>query len=371
MKSNEWEKIKLKNISDFKYGKMPKKEKLKEFGYPIYSGYRVTGFYDEFMYKERKLILVARGVGGTGDVKISPQNSWITNLSIIFELNLNLVDFKYLYYKLSSCNLRMLDSGSAQSQITIKDISEFEINLPPLATQKKIAHILSSIDNKIENNNKIIDNLEQQSQALYKYWFVDFEFPDENGKPYKSSGGKMIEVSIGLIPSGWLVKKLSDFLPVVTGKKNANVATNNGQYKFFTCSKDISLTDDFSFEGEAILLAGNGDFNVKYYSGKFEAYQRTYVLIPENRVLIGFLYELIKLNLSDITLGHRGSVIKFITKGMIEDYKFAYSEEYYEYFIILKNNLSYISQLNLENEKLVQFRNYLLPKLMNGEIELD
>ncbi|MCK9331344.1 MAG: restriction endonuclease subunit S, partial [Candidatus Cloacimonetes bacterium] len=131
----------------------------------------------------------------------------------------------------------------------------------------------------------------------------------------------MVESELGLIPKGWEVKEQDEFFPVVTGKKNANVASDNGKYKFFTCSQQVFTTDDYSFEGEAILVAGNGDFNVKYYNGKFEAYQRTYVLIPNNPKIAGLLYFAIKNNLDDITKGHRGSVINFITKGHLANYK--------------------------------------------------
>lgn len=82
-------------------------------------------------------------------------------------------------------------------------------------------------------------------------------------------------------------------------------------------------TDCYSFDGNAILVAGNGDFNVKFYNGKFEAYQRTYVLIPFEKRYAAWLYYAVKYNLDDITKGARGSVIKFITKGDLENFEFA------------------------------------------------
>ena len=116
-----------------------------------------------------------------------------------------------------------------------------------------------------------------------------------------------------------VTNKLGDFFPVITGKKDANIA-KGGEYPFFSCSQNISYTDNYSFNARAILLAGNGDFNVKIFNGKFEAYQRTYVLIPNNDEHFGYLYYAIKYFLNDITSGHRGSVIKFITKGQIEHF---------------------------------------------------
>ena len=90
------------------------------------------------------------------------------------------------------------------------------------------------------------NNLEQQAMTLFKSWFIDYE-------PFSGS-----------IPPNWKEYKLCEFLPVITGKKNANVSSSSGLYPFFSCSQDITWTDEYSFEGNAILVAGNGDFNVKW-----------------------------------------------------------------------------------------------------------
>ena len=133
-----WKECKLGDISTFKYGTMPKKDRISENGmYPIFSGYRIVGYYDEYNLENSELILIARGVGGTGDVKLSPEKCYLTNLSIVIFLNENILLKKYAYYYFTLNNLRYLDSGSAQSQITISDLSKVNIKLPPLATQQK------------------------------------------------------------------------------------------------------------------------------------------------------------------------------------------------------------------------------------------
>ena len=112
-------------------------------------------------------------------------------------------------------------------------------------------------------------------------------------------------------------------------------------------------------------MAGNGDFNVKFYRGKFEAYQRTYVLIPENSEYLGFLYQTIKYYLDDITSDSRGSVIKFITKGNIENYKIIVPDNKNEKLIKYFNKfLIQIEELQKENEKLTILRNTIMPKLI-------
>lgn len=159
--------------------------------------------------------------------------------------------------------------------------------------------------------------------------------------------------------------KLRTFFPIITGKKNVEDTDINGIYPFFSCSKDIMYSNSYSFNSKSILLAGNGDFNVKYYSGKFEAYQRTYVLTPYNAKLIGLLFFGIRSNITSLTKGNRGSVISFIVKSMIEDFVLKLPENY--------NCINEINELNVildslsSNEKqltsLLKLKKYLLSSL--------
>lgn len=162
----------LGDIANIKYGKMPIKSRILDHGiYPIFTGYKNVGYYDEYNCDE-KLIVVARGVGGTGDVKISPPKSYLTNLSIIIDLDERIADKKYLYYKFCG-GLRSLNTGSAQPQITISDLLKVKIKIPDIKTQKKIADILGALDEKIELNRKMNETLEQIGQALFRHYFID------------------------------------------------------------------------------------------------------------------------------------------------------------------------------------------------------
>lgn len=128
--------------------------------------------YDEYNTEANQLIIVARGVGGTGDVKLTKEKCYLTNLSISVEIDTSIALPEYLYYYFSIRNLRYLDSGSAQSQITISDLARVEIPLPNIEIQKKIVHCLGVLDRKISANEAINDNLEQQAQALYQELFI-------------------------------------------------------------------------------------------------------------------------------------------------------------------------------------------------------
>ena len=210
----QWKEYKLGDISNMKYGKLPPKQN--NGSYPIWSGYRNVGFATTYNCRKGTIIVVARGVGGTGDVKISSEDCFLTNLSIAVELDNKICEPLYFYYKYKLSNLRYLDTGSAQSQITIDDLKRLSLKLPPLEEQKRITEILSSIDYKIELNRRINDNLEQQAQALFKAWFVDNAVIDDasvsdyfiplRGKNLLTSdakGGEVPVVAGGLTPSAY------------------------------------------------------------------------------------------------------------------------------------------------------------------------
>ena len=151
---------KLGSFSEMKYGKMPDKNKISDNGkYPVFSGYRIVGYYDECNIDKEELIVVARGFGGTGDVKLSPGACFLTNLSIAVFVDESIALKEYLYYYFQINNLRYLDSGSAQSQITIADLKNVEVPIPSLEQQRKVVEILSNYDQKIAVNDRINDNL--------------------------------------------------------------------------------------------------------------------------------------------------------------------------------------------------------------------
>lgn len=183
----------IDDFASMKYGKMPPKNIVTESGYPIYSGYRITGFAKEYLYKDPELIVVARGVGGTGDVKISPAEAWITNLSIVLKLNSEIVDKRFLFYRLGREPLKeRLNTGAAQAQITIENLRSYKIDLPSLPAQKRIASILTAYDDLIENNRRRIELLEEAARLLYREWFVHFRFP----------GHEHVKIVDG-VPEGW------------------------------------------------------------------------------------------------------------------------------------------------------------------------
>lgn len=269
------------------------------------------------------------------------------------------VDEDFIYYLVCSPLVRepaikSMVGSSGRQRVQTDVVRNLEIMVPDYDEQKRISGLLKSLDDKIAANTEVNKNLEQQAQALYKSWFVDF-----------SAFG-------GTVPNDWQIYHLVDFLPVITGKKNANVSSNQGKYPFFSCSQDYAWTNNYSFDGNAILVAGNGDFNVKFYSGKFEAYQRTYVLIPYEPKYTAWLFYAVQYHLSSITSAARGSVIKFITKGNLEDFEFVapkipLSLPVIDIFNAINRRIAANRE---ENLTLGILRDTLLSKLMSGELDV-
>lgn len=198
---------KLGNISEMRYGRLFDKNRLCEHGkYPVFSGYRVVGYCDECNIDKQELIVIARGVGGTGDVKLSPGACFLTNLSIAVILDEKVALKEYLYYYFQINSLRYLDSGSAQSQITIADLKNVIVPLPQLEQQHRIIDVLQRFDQKIEVNYRINDNLRQQAHTIYHNWFIEYE-------PFG-----------GFVPSDWNIGRLKDILQIQ--KRTTKAGTN-------------------------------------------------------------------------------------------------------------------------------------------------
>ncbi|MDF9627766.1 restriction endonuclease subunit S [Mesomycoplasma ovipneumoniae] len=156
---------------------------------------------------------------------------------------------------------------------------------------------------------------------------------------------------------------------VITGKEDANFSDENGKYKFFTCSNEALKCNEYKFNSSSILIAGNGDFNVKHYTGKFNAYQRTYVLTPQ-KDYYALLYLSSVERINALKLRSTGSIIKFITKNDIESIPVFIPWDK-NILNILNQLLSLKDKKSNENEYLASLRDYLLPLLLNGQVTIE
>lgn len=278
------------------------------------------------------------------------------------------VDPKFLYYVLSDQNFFNWDSmtskGTKMPRGTPNAIMKYSVPDLPFHTQQKIASILSAYDNLIQNYKKQIEALQTAASELYKEWFVRFRFPSYQTTEFENG-----------IPEGWKVEKVGDYCKVFTGKKDVNQSVEDGKYAFFSCSPDIFKSNEYIFDGKAILVAGNGSYTgrTRFFEGKFDLYQRTYAITTEKQDLIEYLYWVFKNDFeSRYSGGTRGAAIPYIVLGDITKYKFLYSEE------LVRKFVSYVIPINkkldlLQHQitNLTQQRDLLLPRLMSGKLEVE
>ncbi len=356
----DWKKVKLGEIAEILMGQSPSSKFYNNegIGLPFLQGNRTFGYkYPEIdTYCSNPLKVANKGDilfsvrAPVGEINIAHTTVCIgRGLAALKAKNGNNTFLFYLLHYLKN-EILNAESGTVFGSINKTDLSNLEACIPFLEEeQKAIASVLSSLDDKIDLLHRQNKTLEQMAETLFRQWFIEEARED------------------------WEEKRLGDFFPIKTGKKNANFSRPDGKYPFFTCSQEILHAPAYSFEGNAILLAGNGDFNIKRYSGKFEAYQRTYVLIPYDEKHFGFLYALMKFFLPEITGGYQGSVINFITKGMIENFKFLFppttnNKDIDKKFFQLNEIYSKVDANQSQIRTLEQLRDTLLPKLMSGEV---
>jgi len=236
--------------------------------------------------------------------------------------------------------------------MSVKHLAEIKIPLPPLETQKQI-----------------VAKLDQA--------FTDIEKAKVNAKQNLKNAKELFDSYLDSFSQE--KKALGDFVEIKTGKLNSNAAKENGKYPFFTCSREIFAIDEYAFDCESILLAGNnasGDFNVKHYNGKFNAYQRTYVITIKDLQMLnyGFLYYQMVKSLRELKSSSVGAGTKFLKLGMIKDLKISIPDIY-----VQNKALSKLSQLekNVKSLEVVyqekinaldELKQSILQKAFNGEL---
>ncbi|MGL2467324.1 restriction endonuclease subunit S [Helicobacter pylori] len=311
-----------------------------------------------------------------GIIKEIPKNFLVSTAFIVIDIiDLKKLDPNYLYYYITQDKIthylqRIAECGtSSYPSITPSDFLNIKIKLYPLETQQKIARTLSVLDQKIENNHKINELLHKILELLYEQYFVRFDFLDENNKPYQTSGGKMkfSKELNRLIPNDFEVKTLGELTQLKVGNKNANHSSNQGKYPFFTCSNNPLRCETYQFEGKHIIISGNGNFYVTHYDGKFDAYQRTYVVNPNNPNHYVLIYLFVKSYTNYLKLQSRGSIIKFITKSDIENIKIVLPN--LKIYTKWNNVLKMIENNMQSTQTLTALRDFLLPLLLKQQVK--
>ena len=312
----------------------------------------------------------------------------------------NKVNPRYLsyYFKQNSFKKMMMNLavGATMPSLNTKIMNSIELDLLPRENQDKIANILSAIDDKIQINNQINQELEAMAKTLYDYWFVQFDFPDQNGNPYKSSGGKMIyhpELNRE-IPEGWGVEKIEDIAQ--TGSGGTPKSTNSSYYtdgevpwinsgelsqtvitstSNFITEEGLKNSNAKLFPSGTILVAMYGATAGKVSFLAFEASTNQAIcaiMLSDVRMryylknVIEDLYQYL-VNLST------GSARDNLSQDMIKNIKVVIpSNEILDRYYYFSNNIiKELTKKQQENEQLTQLRDWLLPMLMNGQVKVE
>jgi type I restriction enzyme S subunit len=282
---------------------------------------------------------------------------------------------KWLYFYLQSPYIRKINenylNGAIQKFLPLGRLRELEI-VPFDNEKKKIVDLLWSIEEKLRKNNLINNELESMAKTLYDYWFLQFEFPNDEGKPYKSSGGKLVwdEELKREIPDGWRVKKIANILNEADKSKvQVNEAKEKGGYPFFTSGNSILSYDEFFVDGFNIFLNTGGNPDIKAYMGKC-AYSTDTWCISANEYSYVLYYYLLKLMPQFEQLFFAGSGLKHLQKNSLKNQYILLPDEK-----VLRNfnNIceliwKKITNCLIENQELTSQRDFLLPLLMNGQV---
>ena len=366
MNEPSWKRVTLGEICSFKYGKMPKKSERTESGYPMFSGYGIVGFADKYHYEHPEVIVVARGVGGTGDVKLSPPKCFLTNLSIAAQITSKMVDKQFLYYRLQYPSLWELRTGSAQAQITINHLERYETEIPKLSTQRKIASILSAYDDLIENNTRRIAILEEMAQTIYREWFVHFRFPGHENV-------NLVHSPLGQIPEGWEVVRVKPLLKRLKASRQYKQADveEEGTIPVIDQSRSELLgfhnnKPDFeASSAKPVVIFGDHTCKMELMTTPFSIGPNVVPFVSKTRHSMLFVFYMVRSLVSTQEYKRHWTELtnKEICLGSVE-LGFRFEE-------VISPLIDEMSLLRRKNRNLRSTRDLLLPKLISGKLDVE
>ncbi len=388
--SYNWSTRKLDEVIDLFNGKV----RPKETGIiPVFGGNGVMDYTSAYNYQDENII-IGRVGAYCGNVNYHIGKIWVSDNAINIKPKPQISSGKFIYYLLIHQNLHSKRIGSSQPLITQNIIKNIEVRLPALIEQKAIENILSSLDDKIELNKKINKNLEELAQTLYKRWFVDFEFPNEDGEPYKSSGGEMVESELGLIPKGWEVESIGE--SSISKLISSGIIEFKGTKKYIATA-DVTNLSITSFVTEIDFKKRPSRANMQPIAGslwfaKMKDSRKMIRVSKSSRYLIdkcilstgfaglfapkysNYIWTILTTKDFDDTKNNlcNGTTMQAINNENINRIKILIPDtktlDLFE--SILELIFEKIQFNEIESNKLAKSRDELLPKLMNGEIEV-
>lgn len=367
----EWKEVTISDIANLKNGK---KRPSEPGVIPVYGGNGIMDYVNSFNGEDT--IVIGRVGAYCGCVYLSKGKCWVSDNAIAAKAKED-NDNEYLYYLLSSLNLNYHHIGGAQPLMTQDIIGRIEVIVPQTKDdQRRIASILSSLDRKIELNNKINADLEEMAQAIFMNWFVDFE-------PFKD--GKFVDSELGMIPEGWKVGTLEDIAEITMGQSPAGNSLNeNGEGMiFYQGSSDFGFRFPsirvFTTEPKRLAVANSVLFSVRAPVGDINVAKeeccigRGVASIKSKYGHDSYLFYAMKsLHKLFDSFDGEGTVFGSINKKTLSAIQILLpSDGIVEQFNNVASSFDdRIRSLSDENSRLSTLRDTLLPRLMSGELEV-
>ena len=376
----EWKEVTISDIANLKNGK---KRPSEPGVIPVFGGNGIMDYVNSFNGEDT--IVIGRVGAYCGCVYLSKGKCWVSDNAIAAKAKED-NDNEYLYYLLSSLNLNYHHIGGAQPLMTQDIIGRIEVIVPQTKDdQRRIASILSSLDRKIELNNKINADLEEMAQAIFKNWFVDFE-------PFKD--GKFVDSELGMIPEGWKVGRLDEIADVVGGstpsKAKPEYYTQKGiawltpkdlsnHPAVYTSRGEIDITEEgYNSTSTKLMPKGTILFTSRAPIGYISIAQNDICtnqgfksLVPKKAGTC-FLYCFLKYVTPEIENKSTGSTFKEASGSLMKSLQVLMPEQkvFEDFETIVSPLFARIESLEKESSRLSLLRDTLLPRLMSGELEV-
>jgi type I restriction enzyme S subunit len=351
----------------------------------------------EIMLKPNDIVMTKDGtIGKLAIIRSLEQKTTVASGLFVIRVEDNSIDVDYLYYYFSSFYFKELVKsrieGSVIPHLYQKDLVALKLPLPDLSEQKAISKVLRTLDDKIDVNNQINKTLENMAQAIFKQWFVDFEFPNEEGEPYKSSGGEMVESELGMIPKGWEVRRIGDECFCSLGGTpsrqksdywNGDIPwVNSGEVNNFRIYKPSEYITKLGLEKSATKLLKKKTTVLAITGATLGQVSLLEIDTCTNQSVVGisendkvshvYIYPYVKSVIKKIIGNQTGGAQQHINKGNVEDTKLLIpnNKVLNAYTKLVRPQYDLISSICFENELLTRLRDSLIPKLMSGEIRV-
>lgn len=270
--------------------------KMTVSGYPVYGANGLKGYYTQYNHLHPVIAIASRGCG-SGTVYLTQPKSYVTaNALCLEELHPDILP-EYLYYYLKNYDFSPILTGAALPQITTNSLRNVTVRFGTLEQQQHIVNLLQQCDSILSKQQTLLQQLQQLKAAHYAVLQQQYT----NHKK-----GEFVP--------------LSHIATIDCGKRDAGAASAAGAYPFFTCAKEAQTIDCYDFDGECVMISGNIDFRVRYFNGKFAAYQRIYIIRPKDRsnLSVRYLFSYLLNNTQLLESLSIGTSIKYLKKKELQ-----------------------------------------------------